>query len=49
VAEAQKATEQLAQMSTQLRQLVEQFKITSDDRSHEHASTRGRAMSAAAR
>jgi methyl-accepting chemotaxis protein len=49
VAEAQKATEQLAQMSTQLRQLVEQFKISSDDRSHEHASTRGRAMSAAAR
>ena len=49
VAEAQKATEQLAQMSTQLRQLVEQFKITSDDRSHEHASPRGRAMSAAAR
>ena len=49
VAEAQKATEQLAQMSTQLRQLVEQFKINSDGRGNEHASPRGRAMSAAAR
>jgi methyl-accepting chemotaxis protein len=49
VAEAQKATEQLAQMSTQLRQLVEQFKINSDGRGNEHASPRARAMSAAAR
>jgi hypothetical protein len=36
-------------MSTQLRQLVEQFKINSDSRGNEHASPRGRAMSAAAR